>query len=104
MRNHLQAVQAQTGVAPAELATPPAPAALAYLLDAFAELTAARGSGFGSPQPISWSDMAAWSRLTGQPLAPWEAQALRALDLAWLGAWSAAQPKTPPGGRRTAGT
>lgn len=102
MRKHLQAVQAQTGVMPVELVTPPVPAVLTYLLEHFAELTAARSNGFGAPQPISWSDMAAWARLTGLRLWPWEAQALRALDLVWLSTWSEVQPKAPPSGKTAA--
>lgn len=51
-----------------------------------------RGSGFSAPAPLAWGEMAHWSWLTGTPLQPWEAQALRALDAVWLRAWAAAQP------------
>jgi hypothetical protein len=43
-------------------------------------MSRARGStGFG-PAPLSWADIEAWSRVTGTPVDPWEARAIRAID------------------------
>lgn len=56
------------------------PPGMAYLLDWFLELDAARGSsGFG-PSPIGYSEIEAWARLTGRLLLPWEVLTLRHLD------------------------
>jgi hypothetical protein len=35
------------------------------------------------PQPISWSEMAAWAAMTGRRPSPPEATVLRAMDRAW---------------------
>lgn len=86
-------MQAATGKAPPELITPGMPAGLAHLMAWFDEIGLARRSGMASPDPLSWSDIAAWSSLTGQALAPWEVRALRALDAAWISAWNEAQTK-----------
>jgi len=75
------------------LATPAAPAGLLYLLHSFHELGSARQAGFGSPCAIGWSEMQAWSRLTGTPLAAWEVRVLRLLDAAWISAWGQGQKK-----------
>jgi len=50
----------------------------------FLELSAARGSnGFG-PNPLSFHDIEAWSRLTNTVIRPNELRALIALDHAYL--------------------
>lgn len=72
--------------------TPPAPPGLSYLLALFAELASARQAGFGAPQPLTWAEIEAWSRLTGMALLSWEARVMRQLDAAWLRAWHDGQP------------
>lgn len=50
----------------------------------FWELSSARASSGYGPQPVGWADMAAWARLTGIDLAPWQALALRRMDETYL--------------------
>lgn len=74
---------------------PKLPSAGRHVWQAFSELHSARsGSGFG-PNPISYAEMEAWSRLTRWPLAYWEVTALRQLDEAYL----TAQAKRPREGK-----
>jgi hypothetical protein len=40
---------------------------------------------------VSFAEIQSWSRLMLVRLAPWEVRALRALDMAFLRAWQAAQ-------------
>lgn len=37
-----------------------------------------------APNPISYSDIAAWSHLMRTPVTNWEVELLRSLDLVWL--------------------
>ena len=63
---------------------PPVPIELAYLWRAFNRLASRRTSnGFG-PNPIPWSDIAAYSVLTGFPFAPWEVEVIEELDRVFL--------------------
>lgn len=63
-----------------ELACPPLPEEVDYLWRIFLRLAARRGSnGFG-PNPITWLEMDAFSRLTGIRLAPWEIEVVELLD------------------------
>lgn len=52
--------------------------------NAFAHLSAARPSGGFGPGAISFTEIEAYSRLTGHSLVPWEVEAIRALDGAYL--------------------
>lgn len=51
-----------------------------YLWRTFQSLHRARGSNGWGPNPISWSDMDAYCRLSGVALDPWEVEAIRAID------------------------
>lgn len=65
---------------------PKLPREMRYLWRTFLSLHRARGSnGFG-PNAITWSEMDAYCRLTGTALDPWEVEAIRALDEAFLDA------------------
>lgn len=55
------------------------PGLCAHLWRWFQELAATRQSGFGA-NPISFSEIDAWARLTRTRPAAWEVRALRALD------------------------
>jgi hypothetical protein len=57
------------------------PSGLQYLAGWFGELAGSRASGFGVG-PITYSEIEAWSRLTGRSPDPIEVRAIRALDYA----------------------
>ena len=63
----------------AKLETPPFPFELEHVWTAFCRLHARRRSGF-SAEPIAWSDLDAFIRLTGVRLAPFEIQLIEMLD------------------------
>jgi hypothetical protein len=52
--------------------------------------SARSGNGYG-PNPISYSEIAAWSNLTGRAPRPWEVSALRAMDDTRIALFSAKQ-------------
>lgn len=62
-----------------ELAVPPFPVALGYIWRAFCRLHARRSSGF-TINPITWPDIDAFTRLSGQRLTPWEISLVEELD------------------------
>lgn len=49
----------------------------------FLKLHEQRGTGFG-PCPISYRDMVAFARISGEAIRPWEAEIIRALDREFL--------------------
>lgn len=53
---------------------------MAFLWETFNLLDYQRGSDFGSPQPIKFSDILAYSTLSGFELESWEVETLIALD------------------------
>lgn len=73
---------------PARLRTPPIPAALAHVWDWFGELSAARTGNGAGPNPIPYSEIEAWARLTGRVLAVRDVRALAALDQALFTLWA----------------
>lgn len=90
---HLQALERKTGKTPqALLDAPVLPEACVELWDIFKELHACRGStGFG-PACISYGDIDAFQRVTGVTLQPWELEAIRRADMAYLEAHAERQP------------
>jgi len=64
----------------AELETPAFPAALGYLWQAYLRLARRRGSGASGANPIAFTEIEAFQRLTGQRLAPWEVALIEELD------------------------
>lgn len=76
---------------------PQCPPQLSYLLGWFRDLNAGRGSnGFG-PARLSPSDIADGVWLYHRVIPePWEARALRSLDVVWMNAAAQAQAKTEP--------
>lgn len=85
MRAQLEVAAARGSVrARAALEGPPAPPELEYLLGWAIELGEGRRYGMNGPEPISYTDIDAWARLTGRAPAPHEVQALVLLDRARL--------------------
>lgn len=60
------------------------PEGAAPLWRAFCDLSEARSWHMNGPNPISWSDIAAWRELTGWPLEPRHVRVIRRLDQAWM--------------------
>lgn len=63
---------------------PEVPPGVGYLWAIFTNLHRARGSGGFGPNPIGWQDILAYSTLMRIDFAPWEVEAIRALDDAFL--------------------
>lgn len=57
-----------------------------HILDWFWDLSAARSHGFSGPNPLSLSDIANWSRLTGEIVTREEVGILRQIDAAYVAA------------------
>lgn len=87
LKQHLDMVARQTGEMPEELKLAeqaPCPDGLAHVWMMFLDLHRARSSnGFGA-NPISYSEMFAWSSMNGLAVTPYEIGALRQLDSAWM--------------------
>ena len=86
--DHYASVARQTGRAAPK--PPPLPPAARHLWDTWAELHRRRHPGMGGPLPIAHSEIEALTRLKRWPLAPWEVDAIVALDDAYL----ASEPDT----------
>lgn len=80
--DHVAAVARATGQ---PMPKPPEmPEAAQMVWRAFDDLDAQRGgNGFGD-NPITYRDMLAWQQMTGWALDPWEVEAVRAVDDAYL--------------------
>lgn len=83
MREHLQAVEEQTGITPEELQTAEPSLAVWYLLDIFQQLSLSRQSGMAL-NPISYGEIVAWSQLFQTPLSMWEIETIKQLDMIFL--------------------
>jgi hypothetical protein len=84
LREHLESVARQSGKIPEELITLELPSTMVHLWGIFVDLDGGRTMHAAGPNPLSWADMLAWTKLTGQYITGSEAQALRALDRAFL--------------------
>ncbi|MGA0564173.1 phage tail assembly chaperone [Ancylobacter sp. VNQ12] len=62
-----------------------------HILGWFWDLSSARSHGFSGPNPLSLSDIAAWSRLMGEIVSREEIAILRAMDTAFVAAITAEQ-------------
>lgn len=67
------------------------PEAASHVYEWFLELHGERQSSGYGPQPISSPQILAWCQLTGRELQPWEARAIRKLDMAWRAVWADAR-------------
>lgn len=85
VREHLEAIQRQTGFTPDALAFAPSlPDGLEPLWHDFSALHNGRGSnGFG-PSQITFSEIDAYQRVIGIRFAPWQLDAIRRADAAYL--------------------
>lgn len=58
----------------------------AHLWEWFWQLSAVRGQGFSGPEPITFSEIASWTALTGEIVRREEVRVLLAMDAAYRGA------------------
>lgn len=63
---------------------PEFPDVVGHVWLAFLELHSGRTYHMGGPNPITWSDIKAWSDLMQEHLKDWEIRAIKALDGVWL--------------------
>jgi hypothetical protein len=83
-REHLESIEKRTGQRPKELDEAEIPLEAAHVWAWFCDLHSARSSsGFG-PNPISYSEIAAWGKLTGERVRRHEVKLLRQLDTLFL--------------------
>lgn len=81
LADHYAVVAKQTGKV---VEGPPMPAALRYLWNHFVQLDRGRtGNGFG-PNPVTWGEIKAYCEVMRVQLDPWEVEALKAVDDAYL--------------------
>lgn len=73
---------------PEALRLPPIPAALAHIWDWFCELSASRTGNGGGANPIAFTEIEAWARLTGRLLTPRDVRAIGLLDGELFRIWS----------------
>lgn len=76
---HLLQAERATGKWQEALHPEPPPEVLAHVWDWFLELHLARVDG-----PITYPDIAEWSRLTGRAVEPWEVDLLKQMDGLYL--------------------
>jgi len=69
---------------PAGLRVPEIPAALEHLWGWFCEISAARSGNGGGPNPIAFTEIEAWARLTGRRIRPRDVEAIMLLDGAFF--------------------
>lgn len=62
----------------------PCPEQARYLFDYFLQLHIARGSNGWGFNPLSFTEIASWSTLTGIELGPWELETIKHIDIAYL--------------------
>lgn len=84
VRDHLAAIWRQTGVKPPELESAPFPEIFSQHWADFLELHSARTSnGFGA-NPITFVELDAWVRLTGNTLTSTDVKVIKMLDSVYL--------------------
>lgn|GEM_PF-1180188 len=85
LREHLLTHYRRTGVLPAMLANAPElPEGMEVLWNDFLALHGSRGHTMSGPARITFSDIDAYQRVTGASLQPWEINAIRGADNAYL--------------------
>nr|DAM33206.1 MAG TPA: hypothetical protein [Caudoviricetes sp.]DAR61089.1 MAG TPA: hypothetical protein [Caudoviricetes sp.] len=83
IREHLTTIWEQTGFMPAELDLIPPSPTISYLLQYFYELCQSRQIGM-TVNPLSFTEVDAWMRLSERPLEWWEIEVIKRLDVIWL--------------------
>lgn len=91
-QNKLSRLEQMTrqGIRPA-MPPNPAPQFVAW----FIEMGIVENGGMG-PVPLSWTAIAAWQRVTGVTLQPWEARLIRKLSIEYIDQKSRAESESCP--------
>lgn len=84
-REHLEQVERQTGRRPKALEGPSFPVLLSHIWSAFITLNSARTAGFSGVNPITYEQIKAWKELTDTPLSSWEVEAIKRVDVVYIG-------------------
>ena len=84
LADHLEAVVDQGGEWPEEFPLPEIPMEAIDIWDWYWDMRSANGSGFGGPEPVKYTEMEAWSRLTNTELPPGCVRLLRVLDMQYV--------------------
>lgn len=71
-----------------ELTPPPFPEALQTYWETFIDLHTSRSYSQGSPEAIPFSELSAWSSVTGNPVNKWTAMVVKKLDRVFLTEYS----------------
>lgn len=79
MLEHYRQIEQSTGVRPPELNVPDVPAALAHFWQSFLRVHQARTAD----DPVAFSEVDAYSRLTGHDFTPDEIDLISELDGVW---------------------
>ena len=82
-----------TGVAPEELVYDELSPEICYIWLWFIELHNTRQSGGFSASPISYTEIKAWSELTGWVLESWEVTAIKVIDQEFIAVQVKSQKK-----------
>jgi len=83
-REHLEQVERQTGRRPQRLQEPEFPLPVSNVWFAFLHLNSGRSSGM-SLNPLSYLEIKSWMEITSTPLNAREVEALKKLDMLYLG-------------------
>lgn len=85
-REHLEQVQKQVGHEIEGLKSPKEfPSLVYHVWSAFVALSNSRSAGFSGPNPITYEQIKAWKEVTETPLKSWEVEAIKRLDVIYLG-------------------
>lgn len=83
VREHLTAIWEQTGIKPSELDNKEPNQYILSLLNDFYTLSSSRQCGM-SLNPIQFSEIESWLRLSNRTLEMWEIEVIKKLDVIWL--------------------
>lgn len=92
-RAHLEAASRQMGHTAPDLEGPPCPDALLPIWHLFLGLSAQRTLHAAGPNPLTWPELDAYCRLSGDDWSSFELTAILALDRVFLAAQAAAMQR-----------
>jgi len=85
LRQHLEDVEKMTGEThPMTKDKPVLPPECLPTWRAFCSMSGRRSYGMNGPMPVSFLEMDAYQRVTGDTLRPWQIEAIERIDGIWL--------------------